>query len=330
MNKGAIVRIIIWGLVALLLIGVLVFFLRTERTSWMRKTDDTRGSFGGGSAAHTAAKPDGAESPERTPNPDSTSTSASTPGADSAAAQNAVSGLSGIREIEIEWMNSSVQIVPTDSELQFYEDYSGEDKYRMSYSVDGNTLKINEFEGVSTFLSMRLPQKTLTVELPRSTFDRIDIETVSADVEVCGVQIQELDLETVSGDITLRECGVTELDVSAVSGKVEGNALTASEAGIETVSGKIDLRFESCRTLDSETVSGRMDIAVLSQLQKAELDTTSGEMFLAIPDGLAANVTWKTASGSLQNSAMGTSTVPVHADSTSGDLTIENAEKVTP
>lgn len=303
MNKGAIVRIIIWGLVALLLIGVLVFFLAAGRNPWEGRTDNgTRGGF-----QHADASPDGAASP------------------------SAVTGLSDIREIEIEWTRGGVEIVPTDGELRFYEDYSGEEKYQMVYRVDGHTLKIDTMqESAFSFFSIHNPVKTLTVELPRSTFDRIDIETVSADIDMRGVTASSLDLEAVSGGIVLSNCDVTELDVSDVSGSIEGDALSCDEAEIESVSGKIALSLTRCRTLDSETVSGRMELTVLDQLQKAELSTTSGEMLLAVPDGLAANVTWNAVSGSLQNSAVGASAVQVHADSVSGDFTIENAEKVTP
>lgn len=302
MNKGTIARIIIWGLVALLLIGVLVFLFAADDVIWHRKTDETRGSFRSDNTDYDADRSTDGDAPR------------------------AVTRLDGVREIEIEWMSGEVKIVPTDGELRFYEDYSGEEKYQMVYRVDGGTLKIDICEEQYwPFFSLQLPEKTLTVELPRQSITKLSIGTVSADVDVRGAQIQELDIDTVSGGIVLKECDVTELETATVSGKIEGGSLTADEVDANSVSGSIELSILACRSIDAETTSGKIDVACASGLETIDLNTTSGKMNLTLPYDCAASVKWDTVSGSLNDNTRGTRTVQVEAESVSGGLTIENA-----
>jgi len=111
----------------------------------------------------------------------------------------------------------------------------------------------------------------------------IEIETVSADINLEGSRGKIIQVNTVSGDITM-EASPQRIDLHSVSGDVEFSG-DVSRSSVETVSGEITLRGLNGELVVS-TVSG--DVSVNGgQFDQARFEAVSGDLQLelALKDG---------------------------------------------
>ena len=157
----------------------------------------------------------------------------------------------------------------------------------------------------------------LVVQVPLQA--ELEIETVSADIDVHGVAPRELSLQSVSGDIVAngapRRASVesvsgdvnltfnsSEVEASTVSGDLVVAGRLTGEASVETVSG--DLRFDSrgerLRKFSAGSVSGNIAARLaLAEAGEIRMESVSGDLGLDLPKDLSAEVTGKSFSGDL-------------------------------
>ncbi|MEZ5064603.1 MAG: DUF4097 family beta strand repeat-containing protein [bacterium] len=155
----------------------------------------------------------------------------------------------------------------------------------------------------------------LKLEVPKGV--ALDIETVSANIEVEGVA-GDVDLESVSGGVRV-EGGDGVADVQSVSGDIE---LTGAFENVdaESVSGGIDVKGASGR-IDASTTSGRIEVAggdfdsvdLESMSGRVEfagdprkdadisIESFSGRVVLTLPASLSAEIDVETHSGSIES-----------------------------
>ena len=148
----------------------------------------------------------------------------------------------------------------------------------------------------------------------------LDIDAVSADVDVSGVASSKLSVESVSGEVVVA-AAPREVDVESVSGSLrltvnsgDVQAQTVSggivlrgrmngEIKTETVSGNIDVivNGERVRELSSSTVSGSADVhAALASKGEIRMESVSGSLRLTLPRNLSAQVSGESFSGDLK------------------------------
>lgn len=157
----------------------------------------------------------------------------------------------------------------------------------------------------------------LVVQVPLQA--ELEIETVSADIDVHGVAPRELSLQSVSGDIVAngapRRASVesvsgdvnltfnsSEVEASTVSGDLVVAGRLTGEASVETVSG--DLRFDSrgerLRKFSAGSVSGNIAARLaLAEAGEIRMESVSGDLGLDLPKDLSAEVTGESFSGDL-------------------------------
>jgi DUF4097 and DUF4098 domain-containing protein YvlB len=148
----------------------------------------------------------------------------------------------------------------------------------------------------------------------------LDIQSVSADVDVDGVAPGDLGIDTVSGDIVAaaapRHADINsvsgsqrvtinsdDVKVESVSGAIQLRGRLNGRVHAETVSGKlsIDTAGERLRQLSAGTVSGEVDVrAGLADGGGIKAETVSGDIRLHMPRALSARVSAETFSGSLK------------------------------
>ena len=147
----------------------------------------------------------------------------------------------------------------------------------------------------------------------------LEIESVSADVDVSGVAPSKLSIESVSGNVVLAGAP-REVDVETVSGdqrltvnsadvqaeSVSGNLVLrgrmSGEVSTETVSGNIDVivNGERVNELSANTVSGDADIRTgLASKGEIRLESVSGDLTVVLPKGVSAEVRGSSFSGNL-------------------------------
>lgn len=118
-----------------------------------------------------------------------------------------------------------------------------------------------------------MEESELELKVPRQA--SLDVNVVSAEVDVSGVSGKEVQIESVSGRVRL-DSGSPRIAVNAVSGDVEITG-KADDARIETVSGDIHARGLSGR-IHTETVSGGIHVDASHALKDADASTVSGDI----------------------------------------------------
>ena len=188
-----------------------------------------------------------------------------------------------VREIEVDWLGSSVMVVLTDDDSLSFAEMAYQDvpeEQRLSYALDGDTLKIDFCR--SGHLLSSSPEKQLVLSIPRSlTLEKFEADTTAAAVNVTGLHTQTVDISTVSGGVDLAaeayeidisttggcaavDADFYQLDFSAVSGSLTLTMQRAAEVDAETVSGGVTIHLPPSSygfALDFETVSGTPEIA---------------------------------------------------------------------
>jgi DUF4097 and DUF4098 domain-containing protein YvlB len=165
-------------------------------------------------------------------------------------------------------------------------------------------LHVGKKEGGIVEIEVQLPKKAKNVEdtdllvsVPKSS--HLDIETVSASIEVVGVSGTH-DFDSVSGQILLMGFD-GDITASSVSGKVEIGNCGGTLKG-ETTSGALHLfagRFDS---VDVESVSGEVGFdAELSEDGLYDLESHSGRVLVRVSEEDSASFEIQTFSGSIEN-----------------------------
>lgn len=272
MKTSAVIRIVVWTLVALMLTGLLLagvggysFFNRYLSSHDMAYSDGDI-KLGGGNV-----------------------------------------NASNINRIEVEWVAGEVNISPTDgSEITFEESSRHEIRAsdRMYYDVSDGRLTIRfrrRKDDWHIFGINRSLDKKLTVKLPRELFNRLDtldVMSVSALVNVDGVKAEEIVIDSVSGGIKLAGITCDELEVSTVSGAVTGDRITARKVDSEAVSGRRSLSG-SMEEINIDGISGGTDIVSAICPSRVNVDTVSGSVTLTIPENDGFTAKYDKVSGSV-------------------------------
>lgn len=216
-----------------------------------------------------------------------------------------------VREIEVDWLGGSVMVVLTDDDSLSFAEMAYQDvpeEQRLSYALDGDTLKIDFCR--SGHLLSSSPEKQLVLSIPRGlTLEKFEADTAAAAVNVTGLHTQTVDISTVSGGVDLAaeayeidisttggcaavDADFYQLDFSAVSGSLTLTMQRAAEVDAETVSGGVTIHLPPSSygfALDFETVSGTPEIA---------FDANGGDGHWTYGDK-ASTLTVDTASGNL-------------------------------
>lgn len=193
----------------------------------------------------------------------------------------------------------------------------GVEKLVIDGDRDDLEVRVQYPKRMGTFRNDRTGPTELLLQVPLQA--SLDIESVSADIDVDGVAPEDLDVDTVSGDVTIaaapRRASVEsvsgdlaltlnsrEAKTESVSGDIVLRGRLDGEVHAETVSGDItiDSRGERVRRLTTGTVSGDADVRVgLADGGSIKSETVSGEIRLRLPKGLSARVSGESFSGDL-------------------------------
>ena len=169
---------------------------------------------------------------------------------------------SDVSSVEINWVSEDVTVKQSSSNtLSVKEENRGlNNRQKMHWRLDGDKLII---QYCKSGYKGRFPGKTkkLTVEIPENV--DLTVSTVSGDVKLEDCRsLKTVDLNTVSGDVRYDGIRASKLDVDTVSGDVDGGKLYVDKAELNSTSGDFSIMPEKCNKLDVGTVSG--DVALLT------------------------------------------------------------------
>jgi len=222
-----------------------------------------------------------------------------------------------VREIGIDWMAGGVELrVGEGEEIVFYETANADltDEMRMRYSLTNGKLNIQYWYNAErawnwlNFGGNNWPTKRLTITVPASLMERLselEIDTVSADIDIDGAYGRQTSLESVSGNIEAKNLAGNELEFSTTSGTLKAENCVARSLEVGSVSGSatIEGAFES---VELESVSGSVKLQCLSTPVRLESDSVSGDVTIQLPADSGFTARLDTVSGRLTCELPGT------------------------
>jgi len=263
MNTTKIITIICWAISAIVLIGLIIWFLTGSIIGIGTNFRDINifgFNFGGIQSLSGPFTSQGTQTADTT----------------------------GIDSINISWVAGDVILIPHDgSAIEVTESAQRDlrDNERLQMSTSGGTLTIRFRERLTTG---RTPRKNLEVLVPQNlskNLTKLTISTTSGNVKTEDFNAETVNLSSVSADIQLADFVSNIIDVSTTSGKVTANDVRAGLLDISSVSGDITTPEAIATTLKISTTSGRTNAS--GSFERVNVSSISGNTTIkstAIPD----------------------------------------------
>lgn len=179
-----------------------------------------------------------------------------------------------VKNIDVEWVSGNVTVARSEDEnLYIIEEGRISESDALVYKIDGDTLEIDFVKPKFGIFGINsASSKDLTIKLPEKFYDRININSVSADVDISNVNADKIDLEAVSGEIEMRQSAFKKLDVEAVSGNAEIYLPSSASfrAEIDSVSGDFNTDFSVTKQGDAY-ISGNGDMEISADMVSGNL-----------------------------------------------------------
>ena len=240
--------------------------------------------------------------------------------------------LDGNGRVEIDNLKGSIEVKAWDRQEVKIEGELGQGVEKLEIDGDSTHLSIKvrypNRSGMGLFGSSDKSEPTyLRVMVPVRA--DLDVDAVSADVNVTGIASRELSIDNVSGDVTVAGAP-READIESASGDPQ-LTLNSGRVSAETVSGDLYLRGRLDGEVTVESVSGRIDVGVLqSQLSKFTGNTVSGDMLVQTALSRNGRISMDTVSGDLTLQLPRNLSANVRGESFSGDLRAPDAQIIRP
>ncbi len=266
MKTNAIIRIVLFSVLIAVLTAVLagsLAFHSFHVASWdwdtVQNSQIVSGGNQDGSQLPPQNSPDNSQLPPWDWDDDAGNSQVVTPTGPSSSSYSLP--VTTISELEIQWIAGTISVAYSEGDtLEISE--TENPKEPMVCRQVGNKLVVqfcrNKLIGPATF------QKDLTIRIPRNWVPmELQIDTVSADLDMSGITLNELEVDSVSAKCTLTDC-------------------TADSVSLETVSG--DIFFSgTLRELSCSAVSGHCAAKLNSTPYSVELEGLSGTLELGLP-----------------------------------------------
>jgi DUF4097 and DUF4098 domain-containing protein YvlB len=146
----------------------------------------------------------------------------------------------------------------------------------------------------------------------------LDLDAVSADIDVEQMAGRRLSAQTVSGDTRIVASSPGDAHVESVSGNVFLR-ITTPKVSVESVSGDIDLQGGLTGDVRLQSVSGDLRLGA-GRLDTLNLDTVSGDGQLQFDIAPAGVAKAQSLSGDLRVSLPRTASARLHIETFSGDI----------
>ena len=188
-----------------------------------------------------------------------------------------------IQNIEIDWVAGSIAIHKSDSLSNIIvEEFSpAASQHNMVVKQSGQTLKIEFCEESIKFPNFGINvdvSKDLVIRVPRNwNCNNLEIDAAATDVNIQDLTIRELDFDGASGNLILDNCNIEELDIDTASGDVEFTGILEN-LDFDAASAKFYGEFfENPRNLNMDSMSGDLELVLPEDAGfELNMDTVSG------------------------------------------------------
>ena len=130
-----------------------------------------------------------------------------------------------INAVEVDWVSGKIEISVYDGETtEISENEISDEDYKLRYRVENGRLTVHYEKSGFSFGIISRPKKELTIKIPRAyaeNLKEIKISSTSADININGLTVSEsTEIDTVSGRVTAENLTVASLECDTVSGDV--------------------------------------------------------------------------------------------------------------
>lgn len=266
MKNGAIIRLVIYSVIALVLTGLLISVLVLKGDKGAPEFGFSFGAYGNLYKNSDKYNVGGGSTAER------------------------------IHTLDIDWVSGKIEVIAYDGDTVLIEETEVEkEDYKLRWLAEDGKLSIKDKRSKIFFGFVKFPKKELTVKVPQVYFDsfkKLDIDSVSASITLNGINAYDcINLDNVSGRVEITDCTTDNLDIDNVSGNIFADNLKAGEINFNTVSGELTADGE-IKKLDSDSVSGDVTVVSKIMVDEADCEAVSGDIKISIPenDGFTAKL----------------------------------------
>jgi hypothetical protein len=221
--------------------------------------------------------------------------------------------------VEIDNLKGRIQVRAWDRNQVHISGSLGEGVEKLVIEGQGNRLlvRVQYPKQIGAWRGDRTGPTDLQLQVPLRA--DLDIESVSADIDVDGVAPDDLSVDTVSGEVTVA-AAPTHADINSVSGDLHVT-LNSGDVKIQTVSGDALLNGRLKGQVHGETVSGGLSINSNDEaLRRLSTATVSGNTRVRVGLADGGEIHSETVSGDLEVHLPRTLSARVSGESFSGDL----------
>ena len=243
MNKSAIIRIIIWSIVAVLSLTILLFGIISDTNSFgfisTYYDDEELYSVCYGRTEITEE----------------------------------------INKLDINWVDGNISVDTHDGDEIIINEYGVTDEdSRLRYLVRDNKLIIQPRKSERFISDGSIPKKDLVVLIPKSMASllSLEVDNISGEIKIAAVEARSVRVESVSAEIYISGVTANELDLEIVSADIDAEG-SFDNIAIESVSGNTKITSAVCpRELEADAVSGNFVIYIPEDSEfTVELDAVS-------------------------------------------------------
>lgn len=186
-----------------------------------------------------------------------------------------------IENIDVEWASGSVLIYPADVEtIEIYEAGNISEGQEMVYAINAKTLKIYYSKPSIKIGFFSTPKKDLTIVVPNGWLcDKLSIDAASADISLRNFEGITVDIDTASGDNSFQNCSISNVDIDTASGDVSyvGHV---TDLDCDSASADITAVLTSLpNSISIDTASGDLDLTLPESNNgfSVKIDSLSGK-----------------------------------------------------
>lgn len=208
-----------------------------------------------------------------------------------------------VNSLSVDWVNGSITVNPSiddSSEITFTESNAKNEDLTLRYMVENGTLKIKFCKSHIGINSLKDCNKDLMITVPAKVFSELDIDSVSAEVNINSINASKLEIDNVSGLITAKgEYNIIDIDNVSGDASISNTSKTGS-VDIDTFSGDFTMNIPhdiGGFVVNYDSVSG----VVNSENFDTVKDTKSKTVTYGSPD---VNIDFDTVSGNLNIKAL--------------------------
>ena len=185
-----------------------------------------------------------------------------------------------IDHLDIGWLEGSVKIeYHAENTVIISETSTGavSDETAVHWWLDGSTLRIRYAASNQSIIANL--NKQLTVILPETQqMEGIHISSTSADIECGDLSAEQVELSATSGDIAVT-CTAENIHISATSGDLKCDILSAKQVELSATSGDITATCAAENICMSAT-SGDLELTQTGETSRLVVTSTSGNIYV--------------------------------------------------